>query len=191
MNKWTIWIIFPFATGIATALVSWPGLRIADKTNLPMPVLRAWEQGSNFHSVGPSLHKGITVAAVGSAALSALIVVLARPAHLPANPGSLFVRLMTIPFGAVVPETVAHLFLMSSLQLLVKRLWIAILLSSAGFVMLFHPGAIGSPAATILVYASNAAAATFTGWLYARYGFEFAILGHAIGHGILLGLMGK
>lgn len=191
MNTGRVWIIFPVATGLATALVSWPGLRIADKVNLPMPLLRAWERSGPSDLASVNLRSGIIVAATGGAALSILLVVLARNTHLSTNPGSLFVRLLTIPFGAVVPEIVAHLFLMSSLQLVLKRLWISILLSSAAFVVLFHSSSVGSPAATALVYASNAAAATFTGWLYGRYGFEFAIVGHAAAHGIALGLMGK
>lgn len=172
-------------SAIVGGLCSWGGLWFADRAGLPMPALRSWEQqiplpnGALRQAIGASLIAG------GLAGIT--IGALVHALHVPANPGNLTVRLLTVFFAATVPEIVVHLFAMSALVLFLRRTWLAILLSSALFVLIFHGGSVGSAATTALVLAGNFAFGTLTGWLYKRFGFESAVLTHAVGHLIVLG----
>lgn len=179
------WVAFPVGSAILGGLCAWPGLRLADRTKLPMPLLRPWENGQKpqggkqWYAVSVLTAIAFALAAEGLASLVGL----------PKNPGTLWERLATIPFAAIVTETFAHLFLMSLFFFWLRSKWAAILLSSAVFTAVFHGGGIsGSIELTIFALAFNFLFATLTGWLYGRYGIESAYLAHAVAHGIVLGI---
>lgn len=181
------WIIFPIGSGIFGWLCAWPGLRLADRSALPMPLLRPWE--NHAPGIQNSSRQWYWVSILTAVAFALAAEVIAHFVGLPKNPGTLLDRLATIPFAAIVTETFAHLFLMSLLFLWLKSRWAAILLSSAGFTALFHGGGVqGSIELTAFALAFNFFFATLTGWLYARYGMESAYLAHAVAHGIVLGI---
>jgi len=178
---------FTFGAAAVTVLAAWVGLRWGDKAGLPMPVLRQWETGITAEA---GVRKAAVVypSAIG-VAVGTVASIVARLLGVPANPGTLLVRIATTPFAAVVPEVLVHLFLMSGLVLLLKRTWLAVVLSAAVFVVLFHgnPPA-GVPVVTMFVIGLNFILGMLTGWGYARWGFIAAMLTHAAAHVIVLGV---
>jgi hypothetical protein len=174
-----------FGSVVVAGFCSWAGLRFADRSELPMPLLRAWEQGAP--ATDGSLRQILVPAIFGGLGAGLLVGAVVHLLPIPANPGTLSVRLLSVFFAATVTEIVVHLFAMSGLFLLFQRRWLAILLSSVAFVLVFHSGQTGSPWMTIFVIFANFSFGTLTGWLYARYGFECAVLTHAVAHLIALG----
>jgi hypothetical protein len=124
----------------------------------------------------------VAPAILGGVGAGFLVVTVVRMLPIPANPGSLTVRLLTVFFAATVTEIVVHLFAMSGLVLLLRRQWLAILLSSVLFVVIFHSGQVGGPLTSSVVLLANFIFGTLTGWIYRRYGFECALLTHAVAH---------
>ncbi len=181
------WIGFPLGSAIFSGLCAWPGLRLADRAGLQMPLLRAWE----YQERSPrNWGKGACFVSIVTGVFFALFAsLISHIIGLPKNPGTLIERLATIPFATVVTETFSHLFLMSVFFFWLKKKWLAILLSSVAFVALFHGQAIqASIELTVFAFLFNFLFATLTGWLYGRYGIESAYLTHAIAHGIVLGI---
>lgn len=181
-----MWTLTPLACAVIGSLCAWGGLVAADRAELPMPILRTWELGRPqdrsqwlriviFSVIGGAAFAGLTLLCAG-----------AIPA-MPKNPGDLAARLMTIPFAAVVTEVLAHLLILSALALWLGKRWLAILLSSAVFTIIFHGQSYGSVAITIFALAFNFTFSTFSGWAYTRFGFVSAMLLHAVAHGIVLG----
>jgi hypothetical protein len=179
----TFW--FTFGSTCVALLLGWPGLRLADRAQLPMPILRTWElrrpiETSAWVRVSvPSLLAGVAYAAA--------IVVCVRMLHVPSNPGTVLVRLLTVVFAATVPEIAIHLFAMSGLVRLLRSRSAAILASGVLFVIVFHGAPVGGSEVAAFVMLFNFGFGTLTGWLYTRYGFEAALMTHAIGHAIVLG----
>jgi hypothetical protein len=176
---------FAFGSACVALLLGWPGLRLADRAQLPMPILRTWElrrpiEASAWVRVSvPSVLAGVAYAAA--------IVVCVRMLHVPSNPGTVLVRLLTVVFAATVPEIAIHLFAMSGLVRLLRSRWAAILASGVLFVIVFHGTPVGDSEVAAFVMLFNFGFGTLTGWLYTRYGFEAALMTHAIGHAIVLG----
>jgi len=180
-------LAFILGTGsaVVAALCSWMGLRWSDRADLPMPLLRAWEART---PVPPgTLRQILTPALLGGTLAGLLIAAVVHILPVPANPGSLAVRLLTVFFAAPVTEIVVHLLAMSGLILLLRRQWAAILLSSVLFVLIFHSGPVGGALSTCVVLLANFIFCTLTGWMYTRYGFECAVLTHAVAHLVALG----
>jgi hypothetical protein len=181
-----LWLAFAVGSATIGLLFGWAGLRLADRVQLPMPVLRAWEldrpidRWTWVRILMPSVVAGVLYA-IG-------VVACVHAVGVPGNPGTLVERLLTVGFAATVPEIGIHLFAMSGLVLLLRSRWPAILLSGVLFVIVFHGSSVtDSVAISALVILFNFGFGTLTGWLYARYGFEAALATHAIGHAIVLG----
>jgi hypothetical protein len=172
-------------SAVVAALCAWAGLRFADRMQLPMPILRAWEQRTPI--ADGTLGRTLLPAIGGGLAAGLLIGGVVHLLPIPSNPGTLAVRLLTVFFAATVTEIIVHLFAMSALFALFRRRWLAILLSSVLFVLIFHTGQIGSPWITATILLANFAFGTLTGWMYSRYGFESAVLTHGVAHLIALG----
>ncbi|MGH8415212.1 MAG: CPBP family glutamic-type intramembrane protease [Gammaproteobacteria bacterium] len=180
------WLLFPLAAAVVAALCAWGGLLAADRSGLPMPILRAWERGE---PVDPVLITRILRFAVLVGIAAAAITLAGSIAfRVPKNPGTLLERLLTTPFAAVVTETFAHLLVLSAIVLWLKNRWVAILFSSLAYTLAFHGQPVGSLTITLFVFAFNFLFSTLTGWTYVRYGFLCAILTHAVAHGIVLGV---
>jgi uncharacterized membrane protein YphA (DoxX/SURF4 family) len=106
---------------------------------------------------------------------------------LPSNSGTLLERLNTTLFAAVVTEVVVHLFALSGLMILFGNAFLAVLMSSLLFVLLFHSNVAGvSVAASFWVAGYNFLICCVTGFLYLHYGFENAVVCHAVAHTIAL-----
>ena len=190
METWTAplkdWIIFPVISTVIILLVGWLGLKISDRTNLPMPILRKWEKKEDIFLKD---WKVLIIPVILAAILSFIIVALNPIFSTPKNPGTLLMRILTVPWAATVPEVVSHLLVMSLLVLWLKKKWLSIIISSLIFVALFHlQGIEGDLNLTIFLAAGNFAGSTLTGWFYSKYGFESALVGHATMHLILLAI---
>ena len=189
-ESWTLplkdWLIFPFGSAIVILLLSWLGIKLSDKTNLPMPILRKWE---NSEKIEQKDWKILLIPAMLGAILALIIVGISQFFDTPKNQGTLLMRILTTPWAATVTEVVSHLFVMSLLILLLKNKWVGIILSSIIFLILFHlQEAEGDIKVTIFLGAGNFAGSTLTGWFYSKYGFESAVIGHATMHIILLSI---
>lgn len=180
------WVIFPVGSALVAALSAWGGLLAADKTNLPMPLLRPWEIGVPVDR--KQLILGSWVSVLAGVLISIVTLTAGSLIGMPKNPGGLLVRLLTIPFAAIVTETFAHLLVLSVLVLWFKRRWAAIILSSLLFTLVFHGQAFAALDMTVFVLAVNFLFFSLTGSIYVRYGFFAAILAHAVGQLIALGI---
>lgn len=179
--------------GIATAIAAlgaWGGLRLADRTNLPMPALRAWEDGwPRSGAALPVDRRAMVVALLGGLAFGIAAVALLRWLHMPPVAGSLAAKVLSALFAAVTLEVVVHLLIMSAVVRLAKRVWVGIAASAVAF-MLFHAsGSAGqAPMVFALTVGANGLGGLLFGWLYGRYGFEYCVLGHAVAHIVTLSL---
>ncbi|HVB35438.1 MAG TPA: hypothetical protein VNJ52_13855 [Patescibacteria group bacterium] len=186
INPAIIWLALPLGSLLVSALCAWAGLRLADRADLAMPYLRPWELGQ----LGDSAERGwlvrVCIAAGGIFGLAGAVAF--RLAGMPVHPGGLAVRLSAFPFAAVVPEIVAHLFVMSGLVLVMKRTWIPILLSGLVFVVAFHAGRVAAGPLPAFIWVFDYLFGVLTGWIYSRYGIEGAALTGAVVHAILLGI---
>jgi hypothetical protein len=82
-------------------------------------------------------------------------------------------------------EIVLHLGVMSIVVWLARgRRWVGIVVAAVALV-LFHLtcGALGQPTPIILAtIVGNGVIGLVLGWIYASYGFELVVLGHATAH---------
>lgn len=181
-----IWLGLPLGSMVLSFLCAWGGLKFADRAGIPMPYLRSWELGQRGDSAERGWLIRVSVAAGGILGLAGSVLI--HLAGLPPYPGSLAVRLSTFPFAALVPEIVAHLFVMSGLVLAIKRTWIPILLSGLVFVFAFHAGRVAAGPVPPVMWAFDYLFGVMTGWIYSRYGIEGAALSHAVVHAIMIGI---
>jgi hypothetical protein len=172
---------------LALSLVlTWIGFRWADRAGLPSPLLRPWEEGTSIEV--RKLARALFVGLAGGVLYGAVTLLIARASGIPHNPGSFLVRIATTPFGALAPEVVSHLFLMSGLVLLFRgRVWPAVIVSAAVFVAIFHGGSVGEGwFIPLLVLALNFGLGLLLGVVYISVGLEAAVVGHAAAHFMLL-----
>ncbi|HVB99971.1 MAG TPA: hypothetical protein VNJ12_11655 [Candidatus Dormibacteraeota bacterium] len=182
-----VWLGLPLGSLVVSGLCAWAGLKFADRAGLAMPYLRPWELGQRGDRAERGWLIRVSVATGGIFGLAGTIAY--HLAGLPPHPGTFAVRVSTFPFAALVPEIVAHLFVMSGLVLALKRTWISILLSGVVFVLLFHGGQIVAGPVPAFVWAFDYLFGVMTGWIYSRYGIEGAALTHAVAHAILFGMI--
>jgi|GEM_PF-1031888 len=176
---------FAIGSAFVTGLAALFGLRWADQVACPMPWLRAWEAGER-----PEIdwRTGFQPAIFG-AGLGILAACVATLIGVPENPGSLLVRLATVPFAAIVPEVLVHLFVMSGLVLVLKRAGPAILLSALVFVFIFHGNPPGDDVVVpVFIAGLNFSLGLLTGWLYWARGFGAAVLAHGAAHFLVLAI---
>lgn len=176
---------FTIGSAFVTGLAALFGLRWADQVGCPMPWLRAWEAGER-----PEIdwRTGFQPAIFG-AGLGILAACVATLIGVPENPGSLFVRLATVPFAAIVPEVLVHLFVMSGLVLVLKRGGPAIFLSALVFVVIFHGNPPGDDVVVpVFIVGLNFSLGLLTGWLYWARGFAAAVLAHGAAHFLVLAI---
>jgi hypothetical protein len=171
--------------GVVTALdavCTFFGLRWADGAGLPMPWLRAFETGASPRA-SPRAAATATLAVALLAGVGS--VVLLRIFDLPNLGGPLPARLATTGFAAVSLELVVHLAVMSGVARLTRSVVAGIAAATVVFVLFHGAGALGlewpiALSATVV----NGGFAVALGWIYGRYGFEWVVAGHAIGHAI-------
>lgn len=179
-------LMFAAIFGAVCGLAAWLGLRWADRANLPMPWLRALDD-----RVAPSRadHRGTMIAIAGGVTFALASIATLRAFDLENMPGSLTVRLLSTVFAAISMEVVLHLAIMSGLTAWTRSPWIGIAGSTLAFLLFHTAGAVNQApeilGASILL---NGTSGVFFGWLYARFGFEYLILGHAVAHALACGV---
>ena len=171
---------FVLAVTVACAFAVWLGLRCADRAGLPMPLLRNLETGRRIHALEAG---ALRWSLGGGAVLGLLAALLLRVLEVPPLPGSFPARLATTLFAAVSLEVVIHLAIMSALVAWRGSLWAGILAAALVF-MIFHSAAVAAQPPWVIGSAIvlNGTLGVFLGWLYARYGFEYAVMGQACAH---------
>ena len=103
--------------------------------------------------------------------------------------GPFLARIATTLFGAVTIEIVIHLAIMSGVVRFTRSVRAGIAVSSHVFVVFHASGTFGmDPALNVSSLAMNGLFGVFFGWLYARHGFEWLVLAHAVGHAIAVGV---
>ena len=166
---------------IIATLVAWPGLRCADAVALPMPYLRRLD-GGDEEGVG---QRAIAVTLALSVGLGVLATIALRVVNAPLLPGSTLARALSTFFAAGPLEIGLHLGVMSvAVRLARGHRWPGILAAALALV-LFHLSGGGAAQSTPLLVASiigNGAMGLALGWVYAAYGFELTMLGHAVAH---------
>jgi hypothetical protein len=175
--------LIPFAlvvTLVAT-LAAWPGLRCADATGLPMPLLRRLDGSSG----GPIPRRAIGVTLVSSVGLGLLGLLALHLVDAPPVPGSVAVRALSAIFAAGPLEIVLHLGAMSTVVWLARGRRAPGIVVAATLLVVFHlaGGGLDQPGRLIaLIVVANGAIGLVLGWIYAAYGFELVMLGHAVAH---------
>lgn len=171
--------LFVLIVSVICIPAAWFGLRLSDAVQLPMPLLRRLDSQSETPRANgtiPSLLCAILVAAGG--------IFVLRYFHQPNLGGSLLSRAASTLFAAGNLEIVVHLFIMSLVVWLARgRIWVGIWVSALFFLAFHISGSLGQSAsllaASIVV---NGVFGLLMGLLYARYGYEYVMLGHAVGH---------
>ena len=175
--------LLPFAivvTLVAT-LAAWPGLRCADTTRLPMPLLRRLDGSSG--SPIPRTAIGVTLAI--SIGLGLIGLLALRLVDVPPLAGSVAARALSAIFAAGTLEIVLHLGAMSTVVWLARGRRAPGIVVAAVLLVVFHlsGGGLDQPRRVIaLSVVANGAIGLVLGWIYAAYGFELVMLGHAVAH---------
>jgi hypothetical protein len=182
-NNQPVASLTPFAlvvTLVAT-LAAWPDLRCADATNLPMPLLRRLDGVST----GTVSRRAVLVTLGYAVGLGFLGLAGLQLVQAPALPGGPAVRALSVLFAAGPLEVVLHLGAMSIVVWLARgRRWPGVLISAALLVG-FHltGGGLAQPLRIVVISVlGNGAIGLVLGWIYAAYGFECVMLGHAFAH---------
>lgn len=179
-------LVVPIAIAfVIAAVAAWFGLRWADSVALPMPVLRRLD--GTTEPMPP--RSGVAIACAGAIAGGVAAVVTLRAFELPNLHGTLGVRLASTAFAAITLEVVIHLACLAGVIRLSRSRGLGIAISTLVFLVFHAAGALGAPAPILVaVVALNGALGTFFGWLAVRFGFEYAVLAHAIAHAIAVTL---
>ena len=172
---------FAIVVTLVATIAAWPGLRCADATGLPMPLLRRLD-GSSATPIPPS---AIGVTLVISIGLGLLGLLALRLIDAPPLPGSVAARALSAIFAAGPLEIVLHLGAMSIVVWLARGRRAPGIVIAATLLVVFHlaGGGLDQPGRIIaLSVVANGAIGLVLGWIYAVYGFEFVMLGHAVAH---------
>jgi hypothetical protein len=172
-------LIFVASVAAVVTCSAWFGLRCADAVALPMPYLRRLD-----HDFEPHGREGLVPASVFGILFGLVSIAVLRTLHLPNLAGPLWSRIASVFFAAGSLEIVVHLFIMSLVIRITRGLrWTGIVVAAIFFI-LFH--ASGLPGQSFTVVTSsllmNGTFGLGLGVIYARYGFEYLLLCHAIGH---------
>lgn len=178
--------VFIGLSTIITVLTAWIGLKLSDRLNINMPILRNWEMGRTINriEIKSLLAKSILIGFI----IAAITLIGNQFISTPTNPGGFFTRISTTIWASFVTETISHLFILSGLIILIKNKWGSLIISSLIFVVLFHLNSNYVLTTTIYLGTINFVAITITGYLFIKLGFEYAILTHMIMHFILLAI---
>ena len=179
------WIAFPVLSALVFGTLAAIGIWIADRTDIPMPLLRRLEgRRDETVNVGSSVRATL----VWSIPAAVMIVAVTKALSLPTTPGTISERLLTTPFAALNVQIVVLLLGASLIYALMRRnTSLTVMLGGLGLALLHSLlGAdYGTTALIAQAIMNGAMGAVFT-WLYLKHGFEFAILGHALAHMIVM-----
>lgn len=176
--------VFVAVVTVVCACGTWLGLRCADAANLPMPYLRRLDG-----VVEMPAKNGFLVAGILGVLFAVASIALLRHLRLPNLAGPLWSRLASTLFAAGSLELVCHLLLMSLIvRLTAGRRWTGVLGAAIAFV-LFHASGAADQGVTVIVLSilMNGLFGLGLGAIYARYGFEYVLFCHAVGHMLAVG----
>ncbi len=170
---------FVLAVSGVCILSSWFGLRLADAAHLAMPYLRRLDLPAKPPGKG-----GVFPAVTFGCIVAAGAIYVLHSFHLPNLSGPLWSRIASVFFAAGSLELVVHLFIMSAVVRLGRgRVWLGILVSAIFFAAFHVAGLQGQSASLIAASALlNGVFGLALGFFYSRYGFEYALLSHAVAH---------
>lgn len=171
-------LAFPLGVAVISTIAAWLGLRAADAAGLPMPVLRRLDGGPPT----PIAPRALITTGASCVLLGIVGMLTLRVIGAPALPGSAATRALSTLFAAGPLEIVLHLFAMSVVVWLSRRRWIGIVAAAAALVAFHVSGGAQSPELLAVIVVGNGLIGLVLGALYAAYGLEFAMLGHAIAH---------
>lgn len=177
-------LVFVSVVTAVCAAAAWFGLRCADAVDLPMPFLRRFDnivEPNPKDNLGKS---GLGVATAFGCLFALATIALLRALHLPNLAGPLWSRIVSVFFAAGSLEIVIHLFIMScTVKAAQGRRWAGIVVAALFFVLFHASGLPGQSAIVItLTLLMNGFFGLGLGLLYARYGLEYVLLCHAVGH---------
>jgi hypothetical protein len=172
-------VTFVIVVAAICACATWIGLRCADAVHLPMPYLRL------FDGVFEAPTKnGFLIAGIFGVLFALASIALLRFLRLPNLAGPLWSRLASTIFAAGSLELVLHLGFMSLVVKLTSgRRWTGILAAAVAFVI-FHVSGLADQGVTIISLSvlMNGLFGLALGVIYSRFGIEYVLLCHAIGH---------
>lgn len=179
-------VIFTLISTFVAAITSWLGFKFSDKLNIPMPLLRNWELGNRYDK--RNIKSIVSIAIVVGIIVATLTIIGNYFVSPPTNKGNFIVRISTTLWASVVTETLSHLFVLSGFILLFKKKWMSLFLSGLIFVLIFHFSTQYDLNTNIYLGTMNFIAASVTGYLFIKFGFECALISHFIMHFLLLGI---
>jgi hypothetical protein len=172
---------FPIVITLVATFVAWPGLRSADAVGLPMPLLRRLDGQPALRI--PRRALAITLASCAALGLVGLLAL--RLTDAPALPSGAPARALSAFFAAGPLEIVLHLGIMSIVVWLARGRRTVGIVAAALCLVGFHltGGALDQPARIVAITVlGNGVIGLALGWIYAAYGFECVMLGHAVAH---------
>ncbi len=110
--------------------------------------------------------------------------------HQPNLAGSLWSRMASTFFAAGSLEIVIHLFVMSLVVRMARgRVWLGIAVAAIIFVA-FHVAGLQGQSVSLIAASVvlNGVFGLMLGFFYARYGFEYVLLCHAVAHALAVSL---
>lgn len=186
-------------TTILVFVLCWVGLICGTSIGLDSPVVRSWLSSGSFVIMPRRVYIGALLG--GMVAVVLLVTASAFDRSMPATFSPLpeivlWKRLLAAPYGGIVEECLCRLFLVSVIAWLVAKVWsrgrahlpppwvywVAILAASLLFGIGHLPAAAQLwPLTTIVVVRTvflNSFAGFLFGWLFWRWGLEYAVIAH-------------
>jgi membrane protease YdiL (CAAX protease family) len=197
-------------SGILLCLLSWLGLRLGYPLGLDTPLARALVYRQPFPKISKSGLRFALVSGIGGGLILIALVAAFQP-FLPPTPASttlridLWKRLLASFYGGITEEVLLRLFLMTGITWVLwkagckagKRpsqgaVWGAIALSALLFSLAHLPATAAiwplTPIVIIRAVVLNGLISLAFGFLYWRWGLEYAILSHFCADIVLHGL---
>lgn len=180
----SLYLLFPLGNMLILGALALLGFKLADKLTIPMPMLRAFETGQKSEEGWASI---ALPALQWCVVPSAVIIVTIFCLDMPTSQGSYWVRALSTGFAAINLQIITLLIFTSLLFWVIKK---PVLTALLGGVLLaaLHLGGSGIGEFTVLQALFNGMMGSIFAWLYLRHSFESAIIGHAIGHLIVMSL---
>jgi membrane protease YdiL (CAAX protease family) len=200
-------------TSILVLLLSWLGLRLGQSIGLDSPFARALVYGLK----PPSISRRALIIAVLTGVVGGLLIILLAQLFQPFMPPTtqpngvsveLWKRLLASFYGGITEELLLRLFLMTLIAWIIWKtafkghmpptaivFWIAIVVAAILFGVGHLPAAAGiwplTPTVIVRTIALNALAGIAFGFIYWRWGLEYAMLAHFCADIVLHGISGS
>lgn len=187
-------------TGLLLILLSWIGLRLGDLIGLNTPLARAWVYQQPFPSISkPALNTALLVGGIGGIIVVGLTFAFQPWMPPTATPTNLKIDLwksvLASFYGGITEELFLRLFCLTLITWVLWKVfqrrtshptaslfWLAIVIAAILFGLAHLPTAASiwtlTPIVIIRTITLNALLGIPFGWLYWRWGLEYAMLSH-------------